>query len=287
MEQATIFQIHPATKPGLVSLTVRDVDRSVQFYQHVLGLRLNHAAASSTHLGSLEQGPFLELVGNPQAQAYPQRTGLFHLAILYPGRQALGTALLRLVQAGWRLQGASDHLVSEALYLADPDGNGIELYCDRPKETWPHLNGSLQMDTLPLDIDDLLAQAQTDNLDAPVQACVLGHMHLQVAEIEATEQFYCDVLGFDRVLRYGRSAGFVSAGGYHHHIGFNTWNSAGAAAPPAEALGLRYFTLQLPDEAALGRVKQQLEQAGVAYELSPQGVWVVDPAGNCVLLCVD
>jgi len=284
MEQATIFQIHPATKPGLVSLTVRDVDRSVQFYQHVLGLRLNHAAASSTHLGSLEQGPFLELVGNPQAQAYPQRTGLFHLAILYPGRQALGTALLRLVQAGWRLQGASDHLVSEALYLADPDGNGIELYCDRPKETWPHLNGSLQMDTLPLDIDDLLAQAQTDNLDAPVQACVLGHMHLQVAEIEATEQFYCDVLGFDRVLRYGRSAGFVSAGGYHHHIGFNTWNSAGAAAPPAEALGLRYFTMQLPDEAALGRVKQQHEQAGVAYETSPQGVRMVNPAGTCALL---
>jgi catechol 2,3-dioxygenase len=287
MEQATIFQIHPATKPGLVSLTVRDMDRAVQFYQHVLGLRLNPAADGSIHLGSLEQRPFLELVGNPQATAYPQRTGLFHLAILYPGRQALGAALLRLVQAGWRLQGASDHLVSEALYLADPDGNGIELYCDRPQETWPHLNGSLQMDTLPLDIDDLLAQAQTEKLDAPVQACVLGHMHLQVADIEATEQFYCDVLGFDRVLRYGRSAGFVSAGGYHHHIGFNTWNSAGAAAPPADALGLRYFTLQLPDEAALGRVQQQLDQVGVAYEANPRGLWVVDPAGNRVLLCVD
>jgi catechol 2,3-dioxygenase len=217
----------------------------------------------------------------------PRATGLFHLAILTPSRLELAYSLARLARSRWPLAGASDHLVSEALYLSDPDGNGIEIYRDRPREQWRRdERGQLAMGTLRLDLESLGGELDhappvPDRLAAGTH---MGHVHLQVSDLAAAEAFYAGVLGFDVTVRGYPGALFLSAGGYHHHIGLNTWNSAGSAPPATGAVGLRAFVVRLPDRADLDRVLARVSAAGVSHEQAGDGALVRDPSGNGVLL---
>ncbi len=279
--------IHPATLPGLVALTVTDLDRSLQFYKDVLGLQVESHQKGHVVLRPNGGRNLLKLVEKKDAvQPSGRTTGLYHFAILLPSRLDLALTLRHLVQIRWPLQGAADHLVSEALYLADPDGNGIEIYRDRPRDEWPYRSGQLQMATDPLDVEDLQAELKEDEevwKGLPPDT-ILGHVHLKVASISEALTFYCQVLGFDLVTRYGPSAAFVSAGGYHHHIGLNTWNSAGAPPPSPDSAGLRYFTLRLPDEVELEKVVVRVRQSGTTLEKNDRGWFVRDPSGNGIIL---
>lgn len=283
--------IHPDTLLGPVYLTVSNLQRSVSFYTEIIGLRLIQITDDTAWLGTLESTALLVLTSQPDAQPKPPRTtGLYHFAILLPSRSALAKSLRRLQVSDYPLQGASDHLVSEALYLSDPDGIGIELYADRPRDTWRRRNGELEIATVPLNLEDLLKeperrsdQRSESRSELPGQIRI-GHVHLHVADLHSSEEFYRNILGFDLVSRYGPSASFVSAGGYHHHIGMNTWVGPGAPSPPPNAVGLRYFTIQLPDEVSLGAIRDHLRQSKIAFDELEDGLSLRDPSHNGVFL---
>jgi catechol 2,3-dioxygenase len=287
-------RIAPGTAIGSVHLTVPSLERSRSFYERLIGLEPRELDDGSISFGAAGRPPLLHLVGDPSVPPRdPRQTGLFHFAVLVPTRRDLAVALVRVAQGGWRLDGASNHLVSEALYLTDPSGNGIEIYRDRERSEWPYdAAGQLAMGTLGLDIDDLLAELEHAPIDDETDALMpagtrIGHMHLQVAELEETERFYSGVLGFDVTVRGYPGALFVSAGGYHHHIGLNTWNSRGGSTPPDGGLGLRAYEIKLGDADALARVLAQVDAAGVAMETMADGSTLVrDPSGNGVLLTV-
>jgi catechol 2,3-dioxygenase len=268
-------------------LTVADLARSRQFYERAIGLQGAERGDGTLALGVPGEEPIIELVADPAASPLSHRTtGLYHLAILLPTRHDLALALRRLVEARWPLTGASDHLVSEALYLSDPDGNGIEIYRDRPREQWPHAGGTLQMATNPLDLEGVLGEltSNADRAESAPPGTRIGHVHLQVADLEAAEAFYAGALGFDVVVRGYPGALFVSAGGYHHHIGLNTWQSAGGSPPPPGSIGLRAFEVELPNREELERTLERAQAAGVAAERDNGKALVRDPSGNAVVL---
>ena len=302
--------IHPDTRVGPVHLTVRDLERSVAFYRDRLGFQVRRrtdevakdaakdaakdVANGVAYLGA--GGPdLLVLTENPSAVQARGTTGLYHFAILVPSRHELARSLERLVATRTRLTGASDHLVSEALYLNDPDGNGIEIYRDRPRGEWGFERGEVRMATEALDLGDVLDELDADAVREVEGAgwrglspqTVIGHIHLHVADLAAAEEFYVGRLGFERMARYGPSAVFVAAGGYHHHIGLNTWQGVGAPPPPPGAVGLRHFVIQLPDADEVARMAERLVAAGVAVEEVEGGVIVRDPSGNRILLVID
>lgn len=188
-------------------------------------------------------------------------TGLFHFAILYPTRRELARILRRLYDYGWPLQGLSDHGVSEAVYLTDPDGITIELYADKPRDRWPVKNNELQMVTDPLDGESLLSElsVETDTLYSMPPETRIGHVHLQVSDLAKAEEFYHEILGFDITQRSYPGALFVSAGGYHHHIGLNIWSSRGQSPPPPDAIGMLRFGIEVPDKETLGTLEQRLK----------------------------
>ena len=272
---------------GAVSLTVRDAGRAREFYERVVGLRALEGPGDSVRLGAGdEENTLVELNGRPDApQRPPGTTGLFHLAIVVPTRRDLARALRRVVEAGWSLAGASDHLVSEALYLSDPDGNGIEVYRDRPREQWSREDGMLRMATLPLDLRDLAAEdAESRSEPAMAAGTRIGHVHLQVGDLGEAEAFYAGTLGFEVTVRGYPGALFVAAGGYHHHVGLNTWAGAGAPPPPLGSVGLRTFEVLLPGGEELERVLERAEAAGAYVERNESHALVPDPSGNTIAL---
>jgi catechol 2,3-dioxygenase len=284
---AQAARISSDAKLGTVRLTVSDLTRARAFYEGVLGLQGRELDGGTVAFGVGEGTPLIELSGDPAAPRPNRRTtGLYHLAILFPTRLDLASALGRVAAARWPLHGASDHLVSEALYLADPDGNGVELYRDRPREQWPRSNGQLEMATLPLDLGDLLAEhAQTDAVQrAAPGGTRIGHVHLQVSELEQSEEFYSGILGFEVMVRGYPGALFVSTGGYHHHVGMNTWQSAGASPPPPGSVGLRDFEVLLPSDDELGQALERVGTAGIELEQHDRGTLIRDPSGNGVVL---
>ena len=228
---------------GQVSLTVRDLDRSLNFYTNVLGF----VDAGGHRLGPPGGRVLIELHERKDAILKPRRsTGLYHFAILVPSRAALGRSLRRLEDRRYPLTGASDHLVSEALYLDDPDGLGIEIYRDRPRDSWRRLpDGQLAMSTDPLDLqgvhDEPGAETPWNGLES---GTVIGHVHLHVPHLDSAEAFYCGRIGFEPIVRRYPGALFVSAGGYHHHLGLNIWTGVGAPPPPENAVGMRAFTIE-------------------------------------------
>jgi catechol 2,3-dioxygenase len=274
---------------GAVGLRVRDAQAAVDFYGRLLGLQTSTNSAGKTVEVTTTMGePLLRLWVDPEAAPRPRRsTGLYHFALLVPTRADLGVALMTLIEGGYPLEGAADHLVSEAIYLADPEGNGIEIYRDRPRTEWPRLDGKIEMATDPLDADGLMQEGRTRGAERGLAGGTrMGHVHLNVADLAAAEAFYCGLLGFDLVTRYGESAAFVSAGGYHHHIGFNTWAGRGAPSPPSDSRGLVYATVLLPGDESLAAVRARLDPATTAYEERDNGLLVHDPSGNGILLRV-
>lgn len=259
---------------GPLALRVHNIERMYAFYTQALGMTL-HAQSDddgSCLLGS-ETQVLLHLIPDAIAVPAPRHAGLYHAAYLYPTRAALATAIRTYVSTGLKLQGASDHGVSEALYLSDPEGNGIELYVDRPRSAWPTPNGQLTMTSEPLDFASLLAEP--DDAQAPV----VGHMHLHVADLAAARMFYVDVIGFDLMQQYGGQAEFVSVAGYHHQLGYNLWRGKNIVPAPDNATGLVWWTVNLPDTDVQNAVIARLVAAKHPHTVQAGVVWVRDSVG--------
>lgn len=250
------------TAMGAVTLGVTDLEAGEVFYRHGLGLAVRERGPGWSVLGT-PGATLLRLEQGTGGQAAPGLPGLYHLAILVPDRATLGAWLAHALESGLSLQGAADHAVSEAIYLADPEGNGIEVYRDRPRETWEMEQGRIVMTTEPLDVRDLTATAAPRWEGAP-EGTIIGHVHLQVGELARSAAFYGDVLGFPQTNDSFPGACFLGAGGYHHHLGLNTWGARGARGPGPrrpEVTGLRRFEVFVPDEDALAAARQRLSQA--------------------------
>ncbi len=281
--------IDAKTHLGHVHLTVRDLKRVLPFYQDVLGFELKRIEKGTAHLGAPDGGDILQLTENPEAREPGYATGLYHFAVLVPSRFELARSLRQLAQTETPLQGFADHLVSEAIYLADPEGNGIEIYRDRPRSEWQYdRNHHLRMASDPLDVHGILGELEKETTpwQGLAPGTVLGHMHLKIANVKRDEAFYRDVLGFDEMALLP-SAAFLSAGGYHHHLGMNTWESAGASPPPPDARGLRWFTVIVPDQAELERVADRVRQTGLPLQEQDEGLLVRDPSQNGIVLTTN
>jgi catechol 2,3-dioxygenase len=280
-------RIAGSTRMGPVHLTVGDIERSIEYYRRTLGLAVLDRSNGSAAIGAGGL-PLLVLVEEPGAQPSPHSTGLFHFALLVPERRDLAAWLAYAARERVPLDGLSDHAVSEAIYLHDPDLHGIEIYHDRPRDGWDGRVGQL-LTTLPLDVQALLDElpdpqhAEFDGLPA---GTVMGHVHLQVADVPEAVGFHRDVLGFDLMAQLRDQAAFLSAGGYHHHVGANVWNSRGAGPPPPGSASLRMATVILPDAAERDRVAGRVADSGQEPESRPDGVLVRDPSGNALLLAV-
>jgi catechol 2,3-dioxygenase len=251
--------IDPDLRIDSVRLAVGELERSADFYERVLGLPVLSRSEEEVSLGAEEGRASLILSAIAEPTHAPARsTGLFHVAWLHPTRAALADTVRRIVQARWRLDGASDHGVSEALYLSDPDGLGIEIYVDRPRERWARPPGGqgVEMVTLALDIDDLLAQAPQTPVPRIAPGTFVGHVHMKVSDVARANDFYRDALGFEEQARLP-SAAFLSAGGYHHHIGLNSWQSQGSPRPPDSAPGLREVGFRLGGAGAIDALAEQ------------------------------
>jgi catechol 2,3-dioxygenase len=277
-------QINPTTDVGNLTLTVTDLGRSVDFYTRLIGLTEIDRDNNNVTLGA-PGDQFLTLSEHPGVEQWPRGghsyAGLYHFAILVPTRADLGLWLQHWLDSGRPLPGQGDHFVSEALYLEDPDGHGIEIYRDRPRDEWDWENGQVRMGVEPVDIQGVLRDADQSGKtwSGMPKGTTLGHIHLQVTDIDETARFYRDVLGFDIVARMP-SALFMSAGGYHHHIGANIWHSRGIGQPPDNSVRLQEYTIVLPDQDSLNAVLQRIDYAGIERV----GQSVVDPSGISIRL---
>lgn len=269
------------TEVDAVDLTVTDLARALELYQGVLGLRVLRREGAVAHLGA--ERAILRLHEDPRAPQRPRgASGLYHVAYLLPDRAHLGRLIRRFIDLRHPVEGASDHFVSEALYLSDPDGNGIEVYADRPRERWTRTDGSVTMTTKPLDIESLLHAAGDEPYAGAPDGTKVGHVHLQVSDVPRAEAFYRDALGLDVTARYGPDASFLSAGGYHHHVAVNAWGSRGGPRAPDGAIGLLEYALRVPDAAALDALAERLQKAGAPVAREGADVVTSDPSGNRV-----
>ncbi|AEH49101.1 VOC family protein [Parageobacillus thermoglucosidasius] len=281
--------IHPQTAIGHVHLIISNLERSLRFYTEIIGFRILRKNQYEAVLTADGATPLVVLEEKTDAVPKPPRTtGLYHFAILVPDRKSLAQSLFHLLQTGYPLQGASDHLFSEAVYLADPDGNGIEIYADRPREKWEKTeNGEYKGVTEPLNVSDLFAQPGIEAWSGLPPKTRIGHIHLHVGDIAKAYDFYVRALGFEATIRMGTHALFVSAGGYHHHIGLNTWAGVGAPPPPTNAVGLRVFSILLLDEEELEKVAERLQHIGASVRRNENSIWTSDPFGNEIELAIQ
>src|SRR4051812_34544020 len=286
---STVITTQPSPTPlpatlrlGPAHLTVTDLDRSVDWYQQALGLQLHARDAERAELGDGDLAT-LVLVEDRDARPAGRHSGLYHYALLYPSRAELARAAVRLMEQRVPIQGASDHGTHEAIYLPDPDGNGIELAADRPRDQWPTPEEEFgRGGPLPPGVDNLLATVSGEQPAPTVgQGLRMGHVHLHVGSIDEGLRFYSDVIGFD-VWAQIPTAAFVSAGGYHHHLGFNTWRGDAVPPAPEHTVGLRHWTILLDSEAEVARVRARVEGAGIAVDDAENGFGVRDPWGTAL-----
>nr|WP_156034776.1 VOC family protein [Pseudorhizobium marinum] len=281
---AELFALTRPAHVAHVQLVVSDLDRVSGYYQSVIGLRVMDEGGSAHVLG-VDGRPLLTLLHRPDAARAPrQAAGLFHTAFLVPGRTELAHWLSHAAATGLRLDGASDHLVSEALYLTDPEGNGIEIYRDRPPEEWPHnADGTVAMATERLDLQALLADAPQSAWNGMAGGTAIGHIHLQVGDVPQAEAFYRDVLGL-KVMAHYPGASFLATGGYHHHLAANIWNSRGAGPRAENMTGLAGYTLHFNDRTMLATTLANLEAQQIAIAQTAEGHRFLDPWGIAITL---
>lgn len=287
--------IHPTTQIASVSLTVSNLEHQIAFYQQALGFQLHWLKKNQAELGTAGS-PLLRLLEQPGYKRYDRVTGLYHFAVVFPNRRELARAMARLFVLKYPNY-PTDHILTKTTYLNDLEGNGIELYCESPEDgTWSmdgedftarRADGSLSNGREPLDVDAFFQNLEDEpdvHLPIPPETRV-GHVHLHVRDVDEAVDFYHGVLGFD-VMGNARNmrAAFVSAGGYHHHIGLNTWQGEGAPPPPQDALGLRHFKIELPNQAALDEVISRVDKAGIHANQTEDGLLLYDPSQNGVLL---
>lgn len=289
-ERDTVCTMDASMEMGIVSVFVSDLGRSLPFYEGVLGCTVLAHEGNSAVLGG--EHPFLLLTERRGAPPRPEHTtGLYHFALLLPGRVDLAYALRRLLDSGYPVQECTDHGISEAVYLADPDGNGIELYRDRPRSAWPWHNGRLEASepSTPLNRENLLAELDgvTYNWHRLPPSTRIGHVHLQVDNLTRCTSFYQRILGLERSITGIDGACFFAAGGYHHHIGCNVWMSFGAPPPPRDAPGLHFFTLLLPEQAQVNRLVSRIRAAGREVTQYAQSYVLRDPSNNRLLLTAE
>ncbi len=278
------FHQAPHIYVGEVHLKVRELDRSVLFYEDIVGLQVLERSDDRAVLTANGTTPLVTLLQPadiiPLAEGY---SGLFHFALLLPERGDLAVFLRHLMQTDYRF-GAGDHIVSEALYITDPDGNGIEIYWDRPSSEWSWDNGLVEMATLQLDAKGILAESDAPWSGLP-SGTIMGHIHLHVGNLKQAERFYLDGLSFKTVSYYPQAA-FMSTGAYHHHIAINTWQGVGAPTPPKNMVGLNRYTLVYPNDAIRQSAIRQLEQSGVSVTEELDGYILSDSAGNQIQLVI-
>jgi catechol 2,3-dioxygenase len=278
------YRIHAQAHIGCVSLSVSNLEQSLYYYQDVIGLTLFDQTDARLILGAGNQ-ELLELVEFPGKQHLDGRTGLYHFALLVPTRLELARTLRHLLDADAKFVGFADHHVSEAIYLVDPDGHGIEIYSDRPRSKWVDAAGNFMMTTQSLDIQGLINLLDEDNphdwrglhVDT-----TMGHIHLHVSDLSEAVTFYQEILGFE--LMFGmQSAAFISAGGYHHHLGLNTWAGVGAPPPPGDSLRLLTYEILLPDINAISQAENRLKLAGYPFQVESKTLYLEDPSANKIV----
>lgn len=278
------FHSKPNTFVGHVNIKVQDLNRSLTFYQEILGFQILEQTKKTAKLTTDGKTSVLS-IEQPE-NVVPQQgktTGLYHFALLLPKRSDLAEIVHHFIKIGLRY-GSSDHLVSEALYVSDPDGNGIEIYIDREPSEWTWSNGEVAMAVDPLNFEDLLAEGKSQSWNGLPAGTVMGHIHLHVSELKKTEEFYCKGLGFEVVNRFGNQALFIATGKYHHQIALNTWAGVGAPTPPENSVGLESFTIVLADETARNNVIAQLKNIGAAVTEGNGSFITYDPSGNRIYL---
>ncbi|WP_141434484.1 VOC family protein [Bacillus sp. 03113] len=279
------FHKKPVTFVSYVHLIVQQLERSLLFYEGLLGFQILERTENKVTLTVDGENP-LVTIEQPEGvlPKEPRRSGLYHFALLLPSRKELAKVLQHFIDIKYpSIQGASDHFVSEALYLADPDGNGIEIYVDRPSEGWKWNGEEVYMTTEAIDIPNLLSEAKGEKFTGLPSTTIMGHIHLHVSDLVKADEFYVKGLGFNIVHRLSNHAHFLSTGGYHHHIGLNTWNGTGAPAPSPNSVSLKYYKIVFGDEAARSSAIQNLQQLG--YTVS--SYMVKDPSGTHIHLEVN
>lgn len=269
-------------KPNLfiqnVTLKVSNLSRSIDFYTEIIGFRVLQQEEGRVTLTADGQHALITLVEVPNAQFVRGATGLYHFALLLPSRKDLGNLIQHFIQKNVQI-GAGDHDVSEALYLSDPDGNGIEMYIDRPADTWKwDSNGQVYMTTDPVQFQSVLREADGTWSGLPIDT-VMGHIHLSVRNLQESEDFYTSLLDYVVVSRYGAQALFISTGGYHHHIGLNTWHSEGAEALPKDAVGIQSYTVQLPDQDYAVNLKKRFVKQNMEIKEQENIFSIIEPNG--------
>lgn len=285
-QQEQGYVMHAGMQMGVVSLFVADLERSLRFYKQVLGCTILARSNSSVVLGG--EYPLLLLTERREASLRPENSaGLYHVALLLPSRVDLACALHHLLSLGYPIREMTDHLISEAIYLADSEGNGIELYRDRPRSAWPWQNGRLEASgpSINLSAENLLAELEETGSEwqgLPAFTRV-GHVHLEVTDLAQSAAFYRGVLGLAESITGIDGAAFFAAGGYHHHIGCNVWSSR-TATPTANSLGLHFFTLSLPEQAEVMQLAARAQVAGIPVKQYGQSYLLCDPSGNQLLL---
>ena len=279
------FHENPNIYAKSVTLKVSDLEKSLLFYKEVIGFSIASKDKKKAALRAGAGEAFLFIEELDQVEPKTMRTtGLYHFAILVPSREQLGVILNHLLETGYPLQGASDHNVSEAIYLADPDGNGIEIYRDRNSTDWEWDGEFVSMDTAYMDTKGVLAASSNRPWNGLTEGTILGHIHLHVAELEETVDFYVKGLGFNIVQKYGSQAFFLSTGRYHHHIGLNVWNGIGASVPKTNQVGLAYYELNIPSQEKLEEIKQRLTVLGATITEEEDTCYTADPSGNRIRL---
>ncbi len=291
------FSLHPDVGVGAVSLTVANLENQIRFYQQALGFKLLSQNENKATLGS-DNNALLHLIQESNLKKYRGVTGLYHFAVLFPNQKELAIAIARLFAIKYRNH-PTDHIMTKTTYLDDPEGNGIELYAESPEDgTWTlkdgkyetrRKDGSWSDGREPLDVNALFSLLKEDeDLSVPVPPQTkMGHVHLHVRDLDEAVNFYHNVIGFDvmgNVKEYQMA--FVSAGGYHHHIGLNTWQGVGAPPPPVDAAGLRHFSVEFPNQSALDDAIANIEKANVSYNKTEAGILLYDPSQNGIMLRV-